>query len=244
MTRRFSIFADGLKRIAMSKTFSIYCDESTHLPNDGHPYMILGYVSIAANQIKMAKEQIKAIKEKHHYTGELKWTNVHEATLPMYIELLEYFFMTDIQFRAVIVDKSQIDENRPDYTFNDFYFRMYYQLLHHKTDMENSYNVYIDIKDTCSNDKVRRLEDMLKWNTAIRRFQFVKSSESSFLQLADVIMGAINYNLRIEKGEIEGKVIAKRKIVDKIKAHNPDISINRSTPLSNRKFNLFFISLK
>jgi hypothetical protein len=30
MTRRFSIFADGLKRIAMSKTFSIYCDESTH----------------------------------------------------------------------------------------------------------------------------------------------------------------------------------------------------------------------
>ena len=29
----------------MSKTFNIYCDESTHLKNDGHPYMILGYVS-------------------------------------------------------------------------------------------------------------------------------------------------------------------------------------------------------
>ena len=30
----------------MSKTFNIYCDESTHLIHDGHPYMLLGYTSI------------------------------------------------------------------------------------------------------------------------------------------------------------------------------------------------------
>lgn len=53
----------------MSKTFNIYCDESTHLKNDGHPYMLLGYVSIAYPQIKMAKEQIKAIKVKYNYEG-------------------------------------------------------------------------------------------------------------------------------------------------------------------------------
>ena len=33
------------------KTFNIYCDESTHLIRDNHPYMIYGYVSIASNQI-------------------------------------------------------------------------------------------------------------------------------------------------------------------------------------------------
>lgn len=54
----------------MSKTFNIYCDESTHLINDRHPYMLLGYVSIAYPQIKMAREQIKAIKAKHNYVGE------------------------------------------------------------------------------------------------------------------------------------------------------------------------------
>ena len=107
----------------MSKTFNIYCDESTHLINDRHPYMLLGYVSIAYPQIKMAREQIKAIKAKHNYVGELKWTNVHDATYPMYNELIDYFFMTDMKFRVVIVDKSQIDETRPEYTFNDFYFR-------------------------------------------------------------------------------------------------------------------------
>ena len=52
----------------MSKTFNIYCDESTHLMHDGHPYMLLGYTSIAYPQIKIAKEEIKAIKAKYNYT--------------------------------------------------------------------------------------------------------------------------------------------------------------------------------
>lgn len=42
-----------------NKTFNIYCDESTHLPNDRCPYMIYGYVSVASNQIKMIREQLK-----------------------------------------------------------------------------------------------------------------------------------------------------------------------------------------
>ena len=227
----------------MIKNFNIYLEESTHLKNDGHPYMLLGYVSIAYPQIKMAKEQIKAIKVKYNYKGELKWTNVHDATFPMYNELIKYFFTTDIKFRAVVVDKSQIDETRPEYTFNDFYFRMYYQLLHHLSDMENEYNVFFDIKDTCSHKKLHTLQDIFKWNSSIRHFQFIRSHESYFVQLADILMRAINYNLRIEKGDVEGKVIAKRKLVDKIQEH-ADISLNRTTPLSKKKFNLFFISLK
>jgi hypothetical protein len=151
--------------------------------------------------------------------------------------------MTDMNFRAVIVDKSQIDETRPEYTFNDFYFRMYFQLLHHEIDLENTYNIYFDIKDTCSQEKLRKLKDILKWNASIRNFQFVRSHESSFLQLADVLMGAINYNLRMERGDIKGKVVAKRKIVEHINNHT-SISLKRTSPLSAKKFNLFFITLK
>lgn len=211
--------------------------------HDGHPFMLYGYVSVASNQIKLAKEQINAIKEKFSYEEELKWTNVHEKTLSLYRELVEYFFMTDFKFRTVIVDKSQIDENRPDYTFNDFYYRMYFQLLHHDINLENNYNVYFDVKDTCSQQRLHKLRDILKWNASIRNFQFVRSNESVFLQLADVLMGAINYNLRIQRGEIAGKVIAKRKIVDIIQQHT-DISLEKTSPASNKKFNLFFISLK
>lgn len=58
----------------MNKTFNIYCDESTHMVHDGHPYMLLGCTSIAYTQIRMAKDAIKDIKKKHGYSDELKWT--------------------------------------------------------------------------------------------------------------------------------------------------------------------------
>lgn len=227
----------------MSKTFNLYCDESTHLIHDGHLYMLLGYINIAYPQIRMAKNEIKDIKLKYNYTDELKWTNVHDATYKVYAELVDWFFMNDLEFRAVIVDKSQIDESRPEYTFNDFYFRMYFQLLHTKVDFQNTYNVYMDIKDTCSSEKLETLKKIMSYNSSIGRFQFIRSHESVFIQLADVLIGAINYNLRMEKGDVDGRVLAKRKIIDKIKRHS-NISLNTTSPLSRKKFNLFFISLK
>ena len=227
----------------MSKTFNLYCDESTHLIHDGHPYMLLSYISIAYPQIRLAKEEIKAIKRKFNYTEELKWTNVHSATYKVYAELVDWFFMNDLEFRAVVVDKSQIDEKRADYSFNDFYFRMYFQLLHTKVDFQNRYNVFLDIKDTCSGEKLEKMKKIMSYNSSIGTLQFIPSRESVFIQLADVLMGAINYNLRIQKGDVKGNVIAKLKLVGKIKRHS-NISLNTTTPLSRNKFNLFFITLK
>ena len=227
----------------MSKTFNLYCDEITHLIHDGHPYMLLSYISIAYPQIRLAKEEIKAIKRKFNYTEELKWTNVHSATYKVYAELVDWFFMNDLEFRAVVVDKSQIDEKRADYSFNDFYFRMYFQLLHTKVDFQNRYNVFLDIKDTCSGEKLEKMKKIMSYNSSIGTLQFIPSRESVFIQLADVLMGAINYNLRIQKGDVKGNVIAKLKLIEKIKRHS-NISLNTTTPLSRNKFNLFFITLK
>ena len=227
----------------MSKTFNLYCDESTHLIHDGHPYMLLSYISIAYPQIRLAKEEIKAIKRKFNYTEELKWTNVHSATYKVYAELVDWFFMNDLEFRAVVVDKSQIDEKRADYSFNDFYFRMYFQLLHTKVDFQNRYNVFLDIKDTCSGEKLEKMKKIMSYNSSIGTLQFIPSRESVFIQLADVLMGAINYNLRIQIGDVKGNVIAKLKLIEKIKRHS-NISLNTTTPLSRNKFNLFFITLK
>ena len=227
----------------MSKTFNLYCDESTHLIHDGHPYMLLSYISIAYPQIRLAKEEIKAIKRKFNYTEELKWTNVHSATYKVYAELVDWFFMNDLEFRAVVVDKSQIDEKRADYSFNDFYFRMYFQLLHTKVDFQNRYNVFLDIKDTCSGEKLEKMKKIMSYNSSIGTLQFIPSRESVFIQLADVLMGAINYNLRIQKGDVKGNVIAKLKLIEKIKRHS-NISLNTTTPLSRNKFNLVFITLK
>ena len=227
----------------MSKTFNIYCDESTHMMHDGHPYMLLSYASIAYPKIRKAKAAIKTIKEKHNYTEEFKWTNVHQATYKVYADLIDWFFMNDLEFRAIIIDKSEIDESRKDYTYNDFYYKMYYQLLHQKVNSENTYNVYLDIKDTCSSNKLERLKKIMENNSSIRTLQFIRSHESVFVQLADVLMGAINYNLRLEKGDVKGTMKAKLSLFEIIKKHS-DISLNSSTSLSGSKSNTFFISLK
>lgn len=56
----------------MRKTFNIYCDESTHLENDGMPFLMLGYVSVAYNQIKIHKRNIKEIRARNKAKGEVK----------------------------------------------------------------------------------------------------------------------------------------------------------------------------
>jgi hypothetical protein len=200
--------------------------------------MLIGYVSSAYNQLDQHKAHLRMLRSKYKVKGEIKWSSLSGSQYPFYADLIDYFFSNDLNFRAVIVDKSQIDESRQDFTFDDFYFRMYYQLLHHKLDLGNCYNVYFDIKDTRSHHKLVRLKDMLKWNASIRNFQFIRSHESPLMQLTDLIMGAINYKLRGES-----KVMAKNKLIAKIETHCKR-PITQATPKHFDKFNLFFIDLK
>lgn len=222
----------------MSKTFNFYCDESTHLQHDGKPYMLIAYVSSAYNQLKQHKAHLKMLKAKHKVKGEIKWSGVSASQYHYYADIIDYFFSNDLNFRAVIVDKSQIDENRPEFTYNDFYFRMYYQLLHHKINLAYNYNIYFDIKDTISHKKLTRLKEILQWNASIRSFQFIRSHESSLMQLTDLIMGAVNYKLRGETS-----MVAKNKLIEKIESHCK-VPITQSTAKNADKFNLFFIDLK
>ena len=106
----------------MDKTFNIYCDESCHLENDHKNYMFLGSVSCAFPQVKRHTERIKELKNKHKFNAEIKWSNVSMSKIDFYLDLVDYFFDTDLWFRAVGIDKSKIRCN-DDNTFDDFYYR-------------------------------------------------------------------------------------------------------------------------
>jgi Protein of unknown function (DUF3800) len=223
----------------MSKTFNYYCDESCHLLNDGQKYMVIGYTCSAYNQVQLHQEAIKELKNRHKFNAEIKWNKVSHSKYPFYNDLIEYFFASDLQFRAIIVKKTDIDNAQFGQSHDDFYYKMYYQLINHKIDMESSYNVYLDIKDTLSANKVRKLKDLLNIRlSVIRNLQNIRSEESLLLQLADLLIGAIAYHLRGD-----GKVIAKNKLIEKIKL-TTNHNLQRSTPFKQSKFNLFFIDLK
>ena len=200
----------------MAKTFNFYCDESTHLENDKQQYMILSYVSSPYNQLKKHNKAIREIKRKFFVKGEMKWNSISKSKFVFYNEIVEYFFMTDLQFRAVIIDKSQLNHANHNQTHDEFYDKMYFQLLNKKLLFDATYNIYIDEKDTHS----------------------YKSYESELMQMADVLMGAINYKLRGFT-----KVTSKNKLIEKIEKECGRPIIQPSA-LQEIKFNKFFIDLK
>lgn len=222
------------------KTFNLYCDESCHLENDHKQYMLIGYTCVAYNQLHRHNQRIKALKEKYHFYGEIKWSNVSASQLDFYKELIDYFFDTDLSFRAIIVNKSKVQNDLFQQDFDDFYYKMYYQLLIHKKDANYTYNVYLDIKDTLSAYKVNRLKDILNTKLGVfRNVQNIHSHESLMMQIADLILGALSYNLN----EPSKKVLAKKLLIERIK-HHSDQPLERSSNWAEEKMNLFFISLK
>ena len=223
----------------MNKTYNFYCDESTHVENDGEPFMLLSYVGTPYNQLRIHNENIRKLKREHFFKGELKWSSLSKSQYPFYIALIEYFFATDLQFRCIIIDKEQMRHKDYGQTHDQFYDKMYYQLLNKKLDPQNFYNIYIDIKDTHSYRKARNLKNYLERDYQnIRNLQVIRSYESELMQMADVIMGAINYRLRGLN-----KVTSKNKLIEKIENLSGK-PLERSTPPFETKFNLFFIDLK
>jgi len=221
----------------MSKTFNIYCDESCHLENDHKPFMFLGSISSAYNQVRWHTEQINELKKKHSFYAEIKWSKVSHSKLHFYSELLDHFFATDLKFRAVGIEKEKINNAVSGQTYDDFYYKMYYQLLNHKIDIRYAYNVYLDIKDTLSACKVRQLREILNTKYGVfRNVQNIRSHESILMQLTDFLTGAISYH----NNNAEKLNPAKKQLVERIRKSGYKLDCTNYS----EKLNLFFIELK
>ncbi len=222
----------------MSKTFNIYCDESCHIEHDHKKFMFLGSVSSAYNQVKLHTEQIKQLKKKHNFYAEIKWTSVSNSKLRFYLDLVDYFFATDLKFRAIGIEKSKIKCEDFGSTYDDFYYKMYYYLLNKNIDTLYNYNVFLDVKDTLSAYKVNKLKDILNVKYGVfRNIQNIRSEESLLLQLADFLMGAVSYSNNDELKANAAKVI----VIDRIKRH---AALDLSATNYSKKLNLFFIELR
>lgn len=222
----------------MSKTFNIYCDESCHIEHDHKKFMFLGSVSSAYNQVKLHTEHINELKKKHHFYAEIKWSKVSKSKLRFYLDLVDYFFATDLQFRTVGVEKSKINNEAFNQDYDDFYYKMYYYLLNHNLNSLYNYNVYLDIKDTLSAYKVNKLKDILNTKFGVfRNVQNIRSHESVIMQMADFLMGAISYLHNDEHQQNKAKV----QIIKKIQQHCQE---DLSKTNYSKKMNLFFIELR
>lgn len=232
----------------MGELINIYCDESCHLYKKeithDNRYMVLGGI-ICPDKIKRdVFERIKSIKTEHGLTAssEMKWTKISKPKLSAYRDLIHYFFDNpDLKFRALIVDKKQLNHNAFNQTHDDFYYKMYWQMLGRLIDPVNQYHIYLDIKDTQGVYKVQKLQKYLCNmhydfdKTIISRIQEIRSHEVGIMQIIDLLIGAVSYANRYHE---TGKSEAKNNIVALVQ-NRSRLNLRGSTSPGASKFNLF-----
>lgn len=227
----------------MRTEYNIYCDESCHLQNDNSNVMVLGAIWCTKTVKEEVFGRIREIKMKHGFKPdfEVKWNKVSKAKTAFYIELINFFFDDDhLHFRALVVpDKKALDHEAFKQTHDTFYYKMYFDLLKVILSPDCAYNIYIDIKDTRSQEKVLKLQNVLRnnhydyHNQIIRKIQQVQSHEVELLQITDLLTGAISY---LHRGLSDNE--AKVKIIEKIRSRS-SYSLLKSTLYKEDKMNIF-----
>lgn len=231
--------------------YNIYCDESCHLEHDNQRYMILGGIICPKKLRNKVKNDISEIKSKYNIkkNAEIKWNKVSPSKINYYKELIDYFFGNDeLRFRALIIDKTQLNHGKFNQTHDDWYYKMYYQLLLNLVEPKQENYIYLDIKDTKSAKKVEGLKKYLSFKLMDYEFEIIKniqsmnSQESTLMQLADLLIGAIGYRNR-KIYDNDNYSVAKRDLMMYV-VDKSGYSLTKSTFLSEKKFNLFCINLR
>ena len=183
--------------------YNVYCDESCHLP-DGNDIMVLGGVWCPKSKTREINDRIREIKARHGISCEVKWTKLSNAKKELFRDIIDYFFDDDdLHFRALVVDnKNEILHTEYGSTPDDMYYYLYFDMLKNIIAPGNRYHIYLDIKDTRSKSKVKRLKDVLNNTTydfsqkTIETLQVVRSHEIEMMQITDILIGAIAYTCR------------------------------------------------
>lgn len=222
---------------------NIYCDESNHLEKDGISTMVLGTIYAPKEKVKAANKRIREIKEKHAIkpTTEVKWTKVAKNKIQFYLDVIDYFFDNDdLHFRAIVVNKDSLDHKSFKQTHDEFYYKMYFELLSKILDPQNKYNIYLDIKDTQGSQKVKKLHEVLRNDmydfdgSIIQNIQQVRSEELEILQLADLLIGAMQF---LNRSDVKSE--AKKTLVERMKSRS-GYDLLKSTLVREPKTNIFY----
>lgn len=230
----------------MYKSYSIYCDETCHLEHDGQKVMALGGIWCNNVTKREAYIRIREIKKKNNLPSysEMKWTKISKKNVGAYLELIDYFFDNlNLNFRCLVVpDKQKIDHEKYEQTHNEWYYKMYFEMLKTVITRNSTYDIYLDIKDTIGGIKVQHLKEILANNAydfdrkIIKKIQLVRSHEIELLQLTDIMIGAV---MAENRGQTKSE--AKLAVINKIK-DRAEISLTKKTLSGEKKMNIFIWS--
>jgi hypothetical protein len=218
---------------------NVYCDESCHLERDGHRAMVLGALSCPKERAREIATRIRELKVKHRLSSrsEIKWNKISPSKEAFYLDLLSYFLTTeDLRFRALIVpDKSKINHAAFDQDHATWYYKMFFLTLKVLIHPADTYNIYLDYRDTQSAERCRTLHKVLcrsigdHHRRVILKVEPVRSHHVEQIQLADLLTGLVSY---VNRGLSTSG--AKTKLVKYLRDQS-GYDLTSTTPLRSRE---------
>jgi len=226
-----------------TKDINIYADESS-IDNPSAAYMVIGAVFLDRKMVPVIKKEISKIQKEFFINGELKWIKTSAKVLDFYRKLFSYLFSLDdkvFSYKCIVIKKEEV--NYEKYHEGDkelAFYKFYYELLKNKLDEGQNYYIFLDFKPSKSKDRVRRIGEfltMVNQGIKIKHIQAYSSDDNIFIQLADILSGAVGYDRNYEKNSAN-KVELIKIIANAIGKENLSFC---SSLKGDKRFNIFCI---
>jgi len=202
------------------KTSFCFLDETGLLYRPRDKFFALGVIKVEKPQ--RLYNRIRKIRDKHNYREELKWANLDRSIrFDMAREFFNVFLDEDVKFNSIILNKDELDFEK--YYQNNMYkvYRSFTVVLLKLIIGKNPEEIITLLADDYFTPDNEDLEDAIKGiiNDHYKKFVVsgvcqINSKSSDLIQLTDLILGAIIYDLKKQNGLVKKQNRYKRKFLN------------------------------
>lgn len=221
-----------------------FLDETGLLNRSDDRFFALGIIK--TSKPENLYNPLQYLRDKNQFYDEIKWKNVSAKNYPMLIKALDCFWGNkEAKFAAVILDKKHLD-------FQTYFANNFWQVYESFTALllrgnVNKYEELIVLADYYPSPKDNRFEQNIKTrvNLAVKRMAILavcrlNSRSSDLLQLADLFLGAVVYDLKLKYKLIDKPSPLNRKLLREMKKRLGVKSFCEN--LKNQKLNIFLFT--
>jgi len=228
------------------KTPVCFFDETGLLNNEVDKFFILGMIKCLRPH--RLYNLIQKIRDKNHFYDEIKWKKVNAKNFNIMRRVIDAFFATyNTSFYCIVLHKDNMDFER---YFNNDFFKVYQSftplLLKRNIQVDEMVSVIADHYSTPNKDefemKVRNHVNDNGQKMSIHSVVRINSSGSDLIQIADLLMGAVNYEFKLSCNLIKNPSTAKVQLLTYLKQI---LKIeNLTNHIKSEKFNIMIFDPK
>lgn len=219
-------------------------DETGVLNRSDDRFFALGIIKL--NQPETLYNPLQRLRDKNQFYDEIKWKNISVKNYPMLTKVLDLFVNhPEAKFAAVVLDKKQLDFQT--YFANNFWkvYESFTTLLLKGNVAKNESLVvladyYPSPKDNLFEQNVKDRINLFLKRPAILTVCRLNSKTSDLLQMADLLLGAVVYELKLKHKLISKPSKIKQKFLVKIKKSLEVDTLYRGA--KKRKLNILFFT--